>query len=236
MADKERHDLTHFDAIGDIHGCYYELIELVTKLGYVQGEDDLYRHPDGRKMVSLGDLCDRGWYNSICLQFILAHWLAGEAEWVAGNHDNKLFRWMKGNPVRPSHGLQKTITELEQAWPFDMEREELGTYLLENVPTRLFLDDGAVVAVHASNGKHESDHIYGRRGGPDNERIPWWDTYEGPEFVVFGHYWMNDPEIREHWCCVDTSCVCGEDLTAMRWPEREIVSVKASQVYYEDDR
>lgn len=236
MADQDATDITHFDAIGDIHGCYYELLALLAELGYVEGEDEFYRHPDGRKLVFLGDITDRGWYNSLSLQFVYRHWRAGAAFWVMGNHDNKLFRWMKGNPVRVAHGLQKTVTELENAWPFEMEKEELGNFLLENIPTRIFLDEGDVVAVHASNGKHESDHLYGRRGGPDNERIPWWETYEGPEFVVCGHYWMNDPEVREHWCCVDTSCVCGNTLAAMQWPEREVVEVQAAQVYYEDNR
>lgn len=234
MTDKIAHDVTHFDAIGDIHGCYYELLELVVRLGYVEGEDGLYRHPDGRKLLFLGDITDRGWYNSLSLQFVYHHWKAGEALWVMGNHDNKLFRWMKGNPVRVAHGLQKTVTELEAAWPFKMAKEEMGVYLLENVPTRIFLDGGAVVAVHAANGERENDHIYGFRGGPDNGRVSWWDTYEGPEFILYGHYWMDDPTVYEHHCCLDTSCVCGGQLTAMRWPEREIVQVEAQQVYYED--
>jgi protein phosphatase len=233
MSDtQDAKNVTHFDAVGDVHGCHYELLELVEKLGYVEGDDGLYRHPEGRKLVLVGDITDRGYYNSLALQLVYRHWKAGEWYWVQGNHDNKMFRWMKGNPVRPSHGLQKTITELEQGWPFDEDREELGQYLLDEVPTKIELDDGNVVAVHAYNGKSRL-RMYGKRGGPDNERIEWWKDYEGPEFVVFGHYWLNDPTVYEHYCCVDTSCVCGETLTAMRWPEREVVQVDAKQVYYE---
>lgn len=227
-------NVTHFDVVGDIHGCYYELEELVQTLGYKLGDDGLYEHPEDRTMVFLGDITDRGYYNSLSLQFVYNHWIAGKVLWVQGNHDGKLFRWMKGNPVKPGHGLQKTISELKQAWPFEKDREEMGIYLLEKVPTRIILDGGNVVAVHAANGKYRNDHMYGYRGGPDNSRIKWWEDYEGPPFVVFGHYWLNDPEPREYWCCVDTSCVCGESLTALRWPEKEITQVEANQVYYKN--
>lgn len=230
METEDAKDVTHFDAIGDVHGCYYELVELVEKMGYEQGEDGLYEHPEGRMLVFIGDITDRGYYNSMALQFVYNHWKADKALWVQGNHDNKLFRWMKGNPVSIAHGLQKTITDLEQGWPFDMPKEELGPHLLDEVPTKIELDGGNIVAVHAWDGKPKM-RMYGLRGGPDNERIKWWEDYEGPPFVVFGHYWMNDPTVHEHWCCVDTSCCRGGTLAALRWPEREVVEVEAKENY-----
>jgi hypothetical protein len=233
MTTLDAKHVTHFDAVGDVHGCYYELIALVEKLGYVMGEDGLYEHPEGRMLVLVGDITDRGYYNSLALQFAYFHWIAGKALWVQGNHDNKLFRWMKGNPVSIAHGLQKTVSELEQGWPFDSPRTELGEFLLEEVPTKIELDGGEAVAVHAFNGKAKL-RMYGLRGGPDNSRIEWWRDYEGPEFVVFGHYWMDDPTVHEHYCCVDTSCVTGNTLAALRWPEREVVQVEAKEVYYAD--
>ena len=48
-----------FDIIGDVHGCAGELFELLEKLGYTI-EKEHYAHPDGRRVVFLGDLCDRG--------------------------------------------------------------------------------------------------------------------------------------------------------------------------------
>lgn len=229
---QEAHDVTYFDAVGDIHGCYYELLELLDNLGYEVDTNMMVSHPEGRTLVLLGDITDRGYYNSLCLQFAVKNWRRGTLLWVQGNHDSKLFRWMRGNPVSIADGLQKTVTELEEAWPFDMPKEELGAYLLDNVPTKIELDGGAVVAVHAFNGKPKL-RMYGLRGGPDNSRIAWWENYKGPEFVVFGHYWLDDPTVYSHHCCVDTSCVCGGQLTAMRWPEREVVQVEAYEVYYE---
>ena len=234
MIDGTSHkeDVTTFDAIGDIHGCYYELIELIEKLGYKKGEDDLYEHPEGRILVFLGDITDRGWYNSMSLQFVIRHWRSGKALWVQGNHDNKLFRWMIGNPVRIAHGLQKTVLELKQVWPFAESMEELGAELLESVPTKILLDGGNVVAVHAYPEGGQKNHIYGLMSGPGNERVEWWEDYDnsGP-YVLFGHYWLDDPTPRDSWCCLDTSCCRGGHLSAMRWPEKEIVQVQAKSGY-----
>jgi len=233
MSDQLKHDVTHFDVFGDLHGCYYELLELVEALGYVEGDDGLYTHPEGRMLVSVGDVTDRGWYNSQCLQFVFNHWKAGKLLWCQGNHDNKLFRWMKGNPVSIAHGLERTVQELEQAWPFEMERAEFGQYLLDAVPTKIELDGGNVVVVHAFNGK-EKLRMFGKRAGPDNARVDWWHDYQGPEFVVFGHYWNNDLAVYDYHCCVDSSCCKGGSLAALQWPERDVVEVQAHKLYCED--
>lgn len=220
--------ITELDVVGDVHGCFYELVELVEALGYVKGDDELYRHPEGRTMAFVGDITDRGWANSMALQFVLNHWEAGEVLWCMGNHDNKLFRWMKGNPVRVAYGLQRTVQEL-QHWPFDRPKEELGQYLLDNVPTLIEADNGRLLIVHAYPGLGK-ERFYGPLD--QHGRISWWKNYKGPDFVIFGHYWLNDPTVHEHYCCVDTSCVKGETLAAIRWPEREIVQVEAHHEYY----
>lgn len=49
-----------FDIVGDIHGCFDEWLELLTKLGYQKNEAGLYIHPEGRKFISLGDIMSRG--------------------------------------------------------------------------------------------------------------------------------------------------------------------------------
>ena len=77
-----------FDIIGDVHGCYDELMELVEKLGYVKG-DGCYVHPEGRKLISVGDVADKGWKNLNCLNFWIDQVNNGGAFWVHGNHCNK---------------------------------------------------------------------------------------------------------------------------------------------------
>lgn len=220
-------DITHFDVIGDVHGCYYELLELITLLGYqIDGS-----HPEGRTLVFVGDITDRGFYSSLCLQWLFPLWEDGKVLWVRGNHDDKLFRWMKGNPVKISHGLERTTQEL-MTWPFEMPKEELGAYLLSEVPTQIELDHGNVIVVHAYPTEKESLRMYGPKSG-DN-RVEWWKNWRGPQKVVFGHYWMEKGNMNKWWCCVDTCCVKGRSLSALRYPEWEMVSVPAFAIYYRD--
>ena len=230
---KDAVDIQKFDAIGDIHGCYYELIRLVEDMGYEKNTEGLYIHSDDRKLVFLGDITDRGWFNSMSFQFVMKHWEAGLALWCRGNHDQKLFKWLMGHPVRVADGLAGTVREFEQGWPFDREREELGAYLRDNVPTKIKLDGGDVIAVHAYHDSDSfKDHIYGPRSGQDNSRVEWWPEYKGPPYVLFGHYWLNDPEPKNWYCCLDTSCCKSGHLSALRWPQMEVVQVEAQAGYY----
>lgn len=216
--------------IGDVHGCFDELSTLLEKVGFSIGEDFSLEHSENLVPVFLGDITDRGPRNRDCLRLVVTNWKQGRCLWTMGNHDNKLFRWMKGNDVRAAYGLEKTIAELEEDWPFKESREALGHFLLQNVPTRLVFKEHGVVAVHAQNSEDGNDHVYGQRG-EDGRRLSWWETHQGPEFVVFGHYWLDDPEPREYWCCVDTSCVRGGRMTALLWPEKRVVSVNSNEDY-----
>ncbi|WKL00178.1 hypothetical protein Q0F98_23725 [Paenibacillus amylolyticus] len=65
---------TGIDIIGDIHGCYDEMMELIVRLGYVDKDGSgLYRHPEGRKLVSVGDVTSRGPESLQCLLFWQRH-------------------------------------------------------------------------------------------------------------------------------------------------------------------
>src|SRR5687768_9422830 len=55
-----RSDHGPFDIIGDVHGCIEELTELLSTLGYSRDSEDVYRHPEGRRLIFIGDLADRG--------------------------------------------------------------------------------------------------------------------------------------------------------------------------------
>jgi hypothetical protein len=217
--------MSTFDLIGDIHGCFDEAVALIEKLGY-RNLGGIWKHPENRTLVFLGDITDRGPKNREALQMVIRNFDEGNHLWVMGNHDNKLFRWMKGNPIKPAHGLEGTIEDLTP-WPFDEDREAMGQRLLDQVPTQLTLDEGKLIAVHAAPSKNKSTNIYGPK--KDNERVPWWETWEGP-FVVFGHYWM----MKEggSFLCIDSECCAGGSLTAYRWPERETVQVKAFDTYW----
>ena len=108
-----------FDIIGDVHGCFDELIELLGHLGYdvqrdAEREDgDGFRvmPPVGRKAVFLGDLIDRGPKSADVLRLMMSMCANGVATCVPGNHDVTLMRALRGKKVQLSHGLAETIEQ-----------------------------------------------------------------------------------------------------------------------------
>ncbi|MFP3513230.1 biotin transporter BioY, partial [Peribacillus sp. SIMBA_075] len=108
------------DIVGDVHGCYDEFIELLRRLGYERGHDGTYRHSQGRKLLSLGDITSRGPQAIKMLQFFLLHTSSGIAEMVDSNHGWKVARWLDGRPVTLAHGDEKVEEELR------MYQQEFG--------------------------------------------------------------------------------------------------------------
>src|SRR4029453_18118843 len=98
-------DHVPFDIIGDVHGCYDELVLLLSKLGYeVGGDGSSAAHPQGRTAVFLGDLVDRGPNVPGVLRLAMGMVEAGSALCVPGNHENKLVRALRGRRVQVTHG------------------------------------------------------------------------------------------------------------------------------------
>lgn len=223
-----------YDVIGDVHGCYDELIDLLHKLGYHITAEALLVHPEGRQPVFVGDLCDRGPKNWQALDFVLNQFEHGLVDVVRGNHDDKLGRWLKGNPVSVGHGLQKTIDQLPKAPP----KMALSDQIL-GWPTQIEYDD--LIVCHAAPGP-EHANLYGYPTGRQTdaghpERGDWRQDWDG-KTVVFGHVGCRDPQRLGKTRCVDTTCYAGNKLTALRWPEDEFVSVPSRQpdqevIYFE---
>lgn len=106
-----------FDIVGDVHGCLDELLELLGVLGYEVAHDEQGRpvdaaHPDGRTLVFVGDLVDRGPSPVGVLRLAMGMTAAGHALAVPGNHEAKLVRALDGRDVTVSHGLDVTLAEL----------------------------------------------------------------------------------------------------------------------------
>jgi protein phosphatase len=236
-----------FDIIGDIHGVADELRELLTRLGHMDAEGNVQRHPDGRIPVLLGDLTDRGPKNREAVEIARRLTELGGVV-VLGNHDEKLRRWLSGKDVRVAAGLAMTIEELERdttpEWRADMA-EWLGS-----LPTHLVLDGGRLVVAHA--GLEEALHgrmtpgaisfaLYGKPvdGGSvlDEHGYPlavdWAETYAGAAMVVHGHVVHPEPRVLNGVYAIDQGAVFGGSLTALRYPEREFVQVKAYRTYFE---
>ncbi|MGW7073856.1 polynucleotide kinase-phosphatase [Streptomyces sp. NPDC054866] len=244
--EKRYNDLSHltgpFDIIGDIHGCAAELETLLGKLGYVDGA-----HPEGRTAVFVGDLVDRGPDSPGVLRRVMSMVADGTALCVPGNHENKLGRYLKGRKVQHSHGLAETIEQL------GAESDEFRASVREFVDglvSHYVLDGGKLVVCHAglpekyhgrTSGRVRSHALYGDTTGETDEfglpvRYPWAEDYRGSAAVVYGHTPVPTATWLNNTICLDTGAVFGGRLTALRWPERELVDVPAEQVWYEPAR
>jgi len=243
-----RDDRGPFDIIGDIHGCHDELIVLLDRLGYPVGADGrVGAHPEGRRAVYLGDLVDRGPDIPAVLRTVMQMVADGSALCIPGNHENKLGRALNGRNVQVSHGLAETLRQLEDET--DEFRSSVKQFV-EGLVSHYVFDDGRLVVAHAglqesmqgrTSGAVRSFALYGDTTGETDEfglpvRYPWADDYRGKALVVYGHTPVPQAVFHNNTICIDTGCVYGGSLTALRYPERELVSVPASREYYAPTR
>ena len=232
-----------FDIIGDIHGCHQELMELLERLGYTDGEG-IPRHPEGRTAIFLGDLVDRGPASDQVLSTVMLMTQAGNALCLTGNHENKLIRHLRGRDVRISHGLAQTIQQLDTQPP--EFRQEILRFL-ESLTEHYVLDNGNLAVSHAgvleeyqgrtSRRIRDFCHYGKTTGETDSLGLPvreeWALNYHGHATVVYGHTTVDQPRWTSNTINIDTGCVFGGSLTALRYPERELVSVPAHRTHYE---
>ncbi|NLX65424.1 MAG: polynucleotide kinase-phosphatase [Bacteroidales bacterium] len=244
-----------FDIIGDMHGCFDELQELLIKLGYV-----IYRvapdnvnfgfeviAPEKRKAVFVGDLVDRGPDSPTVLRLVMSMVNAGVAYCVPGNHDMKLQKWLKGKQVQLTHGLDVTVSQFEsESAAFKKSVEQF----LYSLISHYLFDKGRLVVAHAvlkeemhgrGSGAVRSFCLYGETTGETDEfglpiRYDWAREYRGNAKVVYGHTPVPEAEWLNNTIDIDTGCVFGGKLTALRYPEEELVSVKAKMTYCEPVR
>ncbi len=237
-----------FDIIGDVHGCFNELCELLDRLEYKinrqnDGSFDI-RNPPNRKAVFVGDLIDRGTNSPDVLRLVMKMVSEDKALCVPGNHDSKLYKYLSGRNVTVSHGLAETIEQLNKE--SDDFKKEVAVFL-DGLVSHYVFDDGKLVVAHAGlkenlqgrgSGKVRDFALYGETTGETDEfglpvRYNWAADYRGKASVVYGHVPTPEAEWVNNTICVDTGCVFGGKLTALRYPERELVSVAAREVYYE---
>lgn len=237
-----------FDVIGDVHGCHDELVELLRELGYDVSEDGLRAAPPtGRRAVFVGDYVDRGPASPAVLKLVMSMVADGAAIALPGNHDDKLARWMAGRKVRIAHGLQDTIDQLEGE-PEQFKRDAQD--FLKGLVSHAVLDGGDLVVAHAglleqyhgrSSGRVRDFALYGATTGEIDAdglptRLPWARDYRGHAAVIYGHTPVSEPAWENNTLNIDTGAVFGGKLTALRWPERELVSVPARATYCEPSR
>jgi protein phosphatase len=242
-----KHEHGPFDIIGDVHGCYEELTTLLARLGYgLQDDPEGTRAipTDGRTAVFVGDLVDRGPRIPEVLRLVMRMVDEGTAFCVPGNHDMKLMRKMKGRDVQLTHGLADSIAQLDRETP---EFKKQVVTFLDDLVSHYVFDDGKLVVAHAGmkeemqgrgSGKVRDFALYGETTGETDEyglpvRYNWAAEYRGKAMVVYGHTPVAEPEWLNRTINIDTGCVFGGKLTALRYPERELISVPALRTYYE---
>lgn len=245
-----KHEHGPFDIIGDVHGCFDELVELLAGLGYAierspngDGNRNITaKPPSGRKAVFLGDLVDRGPNIPDVLRLVMSMVGAGTALCVPGNHDIKLMRKLRGKDVQITHGLADSLSQLAKESPEFVK--QVGNFLDELV-SHYLLDDGKLVVAHAGmkeqmqgrgSGKVRDFALYGETTGETDEfglpvRYNWAAEYRGKASVVYGHTPVPQAEWLNRTINIDTGCVFGGSLTALRYPEKELVSVRARATY-----
>jgi protein phosphatase len=241
-----RHLHGPFDIIGDVHGCAAELRLLLERLGYTL-EGDVVIPPTGRTAVFLGDLVDRGPDTPAVLRLVMSMVSSGAALCVPGNHDSKLARALKGNKVNATHGLEQSLMQLERETP-EFKQEVLE--FLDDLVSHYVLDDGKLVVVHAgmkseyigrTSREVREFALYGDTTGEADDqglpvRLDWAAQYRGKALIVYGHTPTLEPRWVNNTMCLDTGCVFGGKLTALRYPERELISVGALETYAETKR
>ncbi|MFD1415330.1 bis(5'-nucleosyl)-tetraphosphatase PrpE [Oceanobacillus jeddahense] len=238
-----------FDIIGDIHGCLEELLELLEKIHYRQEKGE-YFHPEGNKIVFIGDLTDRG-PNSIAVIKLVYQLVAEQkiAYYVPGNHCNKLYRYFLGNQVQEKHGLETTVAEwkkLNESQKKNIQEKFIALY--ENAPLYLYFEDLQLVVAHAGikenligqiNSRTKTFVLYGDvTGQTDHQGRPvrrdWAKHYRGEPWIVYGHTPVLEPRQINRTINIDTGCVFGNKLTAFQFPKQTIISVPSKQPFQPD--
>jgi len=246
--NNRKQDHGPFDLIGDVHGCFDELVELLAKLGYETGQSaGAWHHPVGRKLVFVGDLVDRGPKVPEVVRLVMDSVKHGSALCVPGNHDVKFMRRIWGKDVQITHGLAETLTQFEAYEQHYPGFSRVAAEFIDSLVSHYVLDDGKLVVAHAGmkesmqgrgSGAVREFALFGETTGETDEfglpvRYNWAAEYRGSPMVVYGHTPVPEPEWLNRTINIDTGCVFGGKLTALRYPERELVSVQAKQTYAE---
>lgn len=234
-----------FDIIGDVHGCLDELVALLAQLGYESQPGGSYLHPQGRKLIFVGDLVDRGPKVPEVVRLVMETVKAGQAFCVPGNHDIKFMRAVWGKNVQTKHGLAESLQQFESYEQHYHGFSRMAAEFIDSLVSHYVFDDGRLVIAHAGmkeemqgrgSGRVREFALYGETTGENDEfglpvRYNWAADYRGRGMVVYGHTPVPEPEWLNRTINIDTGCVFGGKLTALRYPEKELVSVSAAETY-----
>lgn len=205
--------------VGDIHGCYDELMDLLEKVGI--RDDD--------RVFSVGDLITKGPKSKEVLELFMTD---ARFSAVIGNHDLALRRKWNGEEIELKPAQKETHKELKG------EKDSYVSFF-NRMPFMIDLDTHLVV--HA--GVRPNVELYSQTtrdmtlirtlgANPESdEGTPWYHVYHGQKIILFGHWPAPEPRRGRKAIGIDTGCVYGYNLTAYIIEEDEFVTVKAKKVY-----
>jgi serine/threonine protein phosphatase 1 len=205
--------------VGDLHGCYDELMEMLETAGF--GQDD--------RVVCVGDLVTKGPKNREVLDLFMTD---SRFRTVIGNHDLALRRKWHGEKVKLKASQKATHKELKSdkekylpflnTLPFTID---LGTHLVVHAGLRpnvaLYSQTSEDMTLLRTLGKNRESH----------DGTPWYEVYDGDKVVLFGHWPAPEPRRGPRAIGLDTGCVYGYNLTAYIIEEDKIITTRARQVY-----
>jgi len=205
--------------IGDIHGCYDELVSLLAKIGFA--EDD--------RVVAVGDLIVKGRKNKAVLDLFSSD---NRFSSVIGNHDLAILKFWRGEGNVLKESQKRVCIELES------EHERYRAYL-NSLP--FVIDLGSHAVVHAGvrpgiklDEQSPEDLTELRTLGTDRtsrDGTPWYDVYKDEKVILFGHWPSPTPRRSAHAIGLDTGCVYGYQLTAYIVETDQFIQVTANEVY-----
>jgi protein phosphatase len=244
FSNDQSHETGPFDIIGDVHGCFHELRDLLLTLGYIFNPNDTFSvsHPADRKLIFVGDLVDRGPDSPQVLRCVMEMVKKGIAFSVLGNHDDKLKRKLQGSNVIIAHGLAESLEQFENETP--LFKEEVSTFI-DGLNSYLIFDDGKLIVSHAGIKEEDIGRnsqrirafcMYGQITDQVDAfglpiRYPWAKDYKGNALIVYGHTPVKEPLWLNKTLNIDTGCVFGGKLTAFRYPEKKLISIPAVKKY-----
>ena len=206
--------------VGDIHGCFDELLALLDEIGF---------GADGDRVVAVGDLIVKGEKNREVLDLFDSDRRFSS---VLGNHDRAVLRSLRGEEVSLKESQRSCRAEL------DAEAPRYRRFL-ESLP--LMIDLGTHLVVHAGvrpgfalAAQTIEDLTELRTLGPDRtsrEGLPWYDVYSGEKTLLFGHWPALSVRRGAHAIGLDTGCVYGHRLTGYVLESGEFISVSARRAY-----
>lgn len=233
--------------IGDPHGCYDETLELID------------RHGDGRVVIFVGDLVDKGPRPHRVVELVK---VLG-AKCALGNHEDNHVRYAahearrratgKKNPMKRDAAFKDTHSKLAesrlglipfmQSFPHFIRLKYVGPQHSDVVVLH-----GGLLPGHTPESmdwkkiiRVRNVHVDGKFANLDecsnDPSLPFWtELYDGDDWIIYGHAPFLNPRVQNRTVGLDTGCVYGNRLTGIKLPEMELVQVDARREYVKKEK